>query len=418
MKTKISTILATAALLLGASSCSESWNPAPAAGQGSLSMLSMGVNVNTSATVISRSDGIDLSAYKVKVVSLSDGSVTEYVYGTMPEIVTMPVGQYRVDVESHTVQKAEFDRPYYKGSSRNFDIKNNELTEIGVVTCNLASLKVSVAYTDELKAVMGDDVTVTVVANDEGRLVYTPEETRAGYFEVVDGSMTMVATFTGTVGGSYTEEVVTFTDVTAGQHYMITFKTKSGPTPPEQTGGIEPGGITVDSEVSEVEVNGSIDDGGESTLNPSDRPGTETGGGEGGDTPNPEPVAEFTSSTIDLDGVNDARGWSGDAIVTISCPKGISHLLVTIDSEGLTPEVLDGVGLAPEFDLAYPGDLEVGISGLGFPIKDNVIGETSVDFDITQFVPLLTVYPGKSNFIITVTDSEGGQAVKTLKFIS
>lgn len=437
MNTKISTLMAAGAVLLAATSCSEHWNPTPAAGQGQLSLKSMGVNVNTTVTTVnSRAEGsaIDLKPFIVKVVPVDGaGQTSTYTYGTMPEVLSLPLGQYRVDVESHSVQPAEWDRPYYRGSSKNFTIENNKLTEIGVVTCEFASLKVTVAYTDELKAAMGDDVTVTVLANTGGTLVYTPSETRAGYFEVVEGSMTLVATFEGTVGGVKTSQVVTFGEVKAGVHYMLTFRVKNGPEPPEQTGTVNPGGIGVEGVVNEETINGSVAPGDDSTLDDSDRPGQEDNSGDDPTPPTPPTPGEdniaFASTTLDLEGVNDANTHTGDAIVTISSKDGFSHLIVKIDSDGLTTDVLESVGLAQQFDLANPAattlsdgstkDITEGLQGLGFPTGAEVTGTADpIDFNITQFVPLLTIYPGNSNFTITVTDRNGVQKSMTLKFKS
>ena len=416
MNTRISISIAAALLSLGAVSCSEKWEPQPVTGLGELALASMSVDVNTSTSEISRT-GVDLSPFLVTITPESGGEPKEYVYGAMPEIVSLAVGNYTVKVRSHEVQKAEWERPYYLGE-RKFEIRNKELTEIGVVTASMSSLKVTVSYTEKLHSLMGDDATVTVVANDEGSLVYGPDETRAGYFEVVDGSMTMVATFRGSVGGQYVEKVVSFNNVKAGEHYSILFSTKVGPEPPQQTGGVDPSGMTVDGEVTNETVGGNIDPGDEPIIDDNDRPGQE----EGGDTPPPgpddRPAATFNSTTVNLEGENDASTWSGPAVVTIGCPEGFAHLVVRIDSEGLTPDVLAGVGLDSEFDLAYPGNLKEGLEGLGFKTGADVIGKTTMDFDITDFVPLLNIYPGKSDFMITVTDSKGKQSQAILKFKS
>ena len=65
-------------------------------------------------------------------------------------------------------------------------------------------------------------------------------------------------------------------------------------------------------------------------------------------------------------------------------------------------------------------DLCAGLSGLKFPIIVAVTGDgiTTVDFVISDFVPLLNIYPGKSDFIITVTDKKGNVGSMTLKFQS
>jgi hypothetical protein len=92
--------------------------------------------------------------------------------------------------------------------------------------------------------------------------------------------------------------------------------------------------------------------------------------------------------------------------------------VVKIISDGLTPEVLTGVGLTDEFDLAYPGSYEVGLNGLGFPTGNDVIGKTAVTFDITQFISLLGIYPGQNTFRLTVTDSTGASSVLNLQINS
>lgn len=437
MNNKISILLAAGVLALSAASCSENWTPDLVGQTGTLSLKSMGVTVNTSSTVVSRAEGdaIDLRPFLVTIVPMGDGAEQTFAYGDMPEVLTLPTGRYRVDVESHKIAKAEWAKPYYKGSSAEFEINNNEVTEIGNVVCRFASLQVSVAYTDELRALMANDVKVTVSANDEGSLEFTPSETRSGYFEVVDNSTTLAATFEGTVDGVYTTNTVTYSNVQAGIHYIVTFKVKRGPDIPTQTGGVEPGAITVEGVVSEEEVGSSVDPGNEDLLDGSDRPGQEQPDDPGedpgtGEDPQPgdEAAITFSSTTLDLEGINNAQGWSGDAIVTITAEKGFAHIYVTIDSEALTADMLQGVGLTTQFDLAYPEhsvnsagatvDLTDGLTGLGFPIKGDVIDQTEVNFDITQFVPLLGLYPGASNFIIKAVDNDGNSKTMTLKFIS
>lgn len=444
MNTKISILMAAGALALAATSCSDSWEPNTGTEQGSLSLKSMGVNVNTSSTVFSRAESgaIDLKPYLVKIVPTGGGETLSYTYGTMPEILALAVGEYEVEVESHSVQPAEWDRPYYKGTSGKFNIRNNEVTEIGVVNCTFASLKVTIAYADDLKPLLGDDVKVDVVANNGGTLSYGKDETRSGYFQVIEGSTTLAAHFEGTVSGVKTVQDVTFTDVKPGVHYILTFKVKNAPEPPEQTGTVDPGGITIEGVVEEQNISGGVNPGEDNPLDPGTRPGTEDPEQGSGDDPNPPtpPVGDdpitFTSSTLDLNGINDATQWAEGgplagtpAAVTIASENGFSHLLVTIDSDKLTPDLLVGVGLAAQFDLANPvvtdadgsqRDLTAPLTNFGFPIGTQVTGATApIEFNIGDFVPLLNIYPnGSHNFIITVTDKNGVQKAMTLKFKS
>ena len=426
MNNKISIMITAGVMALAAVSCSETSDAPVTGATGTLSLKSMGVSVDTSTEVHSRAGEIDLNPFLVTIVPVSgEGTPTTYTYGTMPEVLTLPLGDYRVDVESHRVEKAAWDAPYYKGSSAVFKIEDNKVTEIGVISCKFASLKVTVAYTDQLKALLGSDVTVNVEANDEGSLIYTPEETRAGYFEVIEGSTTLAATFAGTVDGAYSTNVKTFTGVKPGVHYILTYSVKAGPTPPDQTGSVNPG-IEIDSQLSEENVTGSVDPGDDPLLPDGDRPGQKPDTPTPPDVPNP-PVGEETISFLNPDGSDfdsaktyTASTWTGDFIVNIKADDGIAHLLVKIDSDGLTKDFLQSVMLDDEFDLAYPGDLSEGLGGLGFPIGDQVVNQTSVDFNITQFIPMIPIVPGGityANFIITVTDNKGIQKAMTLKFV-
>ena len=423
--------IALAASMLTVASCSEHWTP-PVGSDGSVALGSMVVDVKENANVIVSSGSraaADVNSFQVTIYDKTGADAGSWVYGQMPEIVTLAAGDgYVVKVKSHDVEKAAWEMPYYYGESKSFTVEKNKITEVGTVTAEFKSVKVTVEFTDELKAVVSDDVKVVIEANDEGLITFTKkeiEEGTAAYFEYVEGSTTMVARFVGSINGNATENKAPFTDVAPGQHRIVRYGVKVGPDVPKPDGSITPGGISLDTEIVEVDVNGNVTVV-DPTLDPSDRPGHEDP--ENPDQPGPdEPTpptpggeaATFKSETLDTEGgINYSKDWEGDAIVTINCPEGFAKLEVQIDSDGLTPEVLEGVGLKEYFDLANPGELSAGLEGLGFPVGDAVIGKTTIDFNITEFVPLLNIYSGKSDFIITVTDSKGATSTLTLKFVS
>ncbi len=422
MKTKILALLTLAASVFTLSSCDEKWEPA--AGEGTLSLRSMGVEVSTAMDVISRAE-YDLSNFIVKVSDADGNLEAEWKYSEMPEVFSLVPGKYSVSVISHEVQKAEWERPFFEGS-KSFEIENNKITEIGVVNCKFASLKVSIKFSDELRAAMGSDVKVTVVANDNGELVYTPEETRAGYFEVVDGSMTLVATFTGTVNGYKENFFRSFEDIAAGQHRIITFSLKGvDPTPPGESGNIDPSsGVNVDVSVTDEAISGGLDveeDNGDDTG----RPGDENFGDTPDQPENPDQPVDPEVETITFDAAElsfDAPNAVGDGVnglVTIKVADGISHLIVKIESDNSSfIASLADLNFPQEFDLAYPGDSETAINGLGLPTGAAVIDKTEVPFDISQFIPLLAAFPGTHKFTITVTDNKNHQVAKTLTFIA
>lgn len=158
-------------------------------------------------------------------------------------------------------------------------------------------------------------------------------------------------------------------------------------------------------------------------VNPGEEPGIddfpenggeEPGDGDGeGDQNMPTIVgANFNGSPFDIE--NDVLNITGAATlkVEINAPNGIAHLYVDIQSETLD---VTEVGLSNSFDLAYPGDLQEGLNGLGFPTGGEVIGKESTVFDISTFTVLLLTFSGDHNFVIHVVDQQNLEVTKVLK---
>ena len=442
MKTNIFKLtIALAGMALITSSCHDDPNVKGSADSatGEAQMSALSIDMSHAEKVINSSGSratVDLNDFIVKITNADDPSFAArtWTYGDMPEIVTLPVGDnYVVEVESHKIAKAEWERPYYKGS-KTFAIENGKITQIGTVTAKFASLKVTVVFNDDIRKVLGDDAKVTITSNDMGELVYTPDETRAGYFEVVEGSTTLVAHFEGTVDGTPTVYDTPFIDIEAGQHRIITYKTKKSPDIPEQSGQVNPGGIEIDADVENVNVDGNVNVD-EDILDGSDRPGHEEkpddgngdgdgnqGGGDDNQGGDEAPAATFEatdSPSLTLTGVNIASADFGNAKMTIRSEKGIKNLVVTITTDNSSFEqTLEEVGLPMTFDLAYPGDAKDGLDGLGLATGDKVIGQNEVLFDITQFVGLLVPFNGNHNFTLSVTNMENKCETMVLKFKS
>lgn len=415
--------------MLGAASCSEDWTP-PVAEEGSVNLNSLSVDMSdaekVSTSTVSRAS-VDLAPFIVTVSNGADYTRT-YTYGDMPEVLTLPVGSYTISVKSHEVQKAEWERPLYLGT-KEFTVTKGKITDIGVVTASFASLKVTVQFTDDLKPLLGDDVKVTVIANDQGSLVYTPSETRAGFFEVVEGSNTMIARFEGTIDGVYTTQDTPFSDVEAGQHRIVRYSAKSNPDIPEQSGGISGSGITLDTSVINQDINSDVIVS-EDNIDSSDRPGQEEPDqpGPGPDEPGPDQPGEkavtfepFNSPNLNLDAENVASGDFGNASVKIMAPKGIKSLVVTIESTNDTfMYTLGDMMFDKPFDLANITDpeLEGYVSELNLPYNSAVVNQTEVEFNITAFVPMLLPFSGSHKFMISVTDNDNKCETAALRFKS
>lgn len=401
-----------------AASC-DNWTP-PTANPGQVALNTLTVKNDDAEKIVNSTPGsraeTALSDYAVKIYRSGEAEPTaEYAYGSMPEIVTLEEGNYRIDVESHQVLKAEWDHPYFKGSSKEFAIESGKITPVGEITASFASIRVSLAYDDELLALVGDDFTVTVKANDEGELTFTPAETRSGYFAYVENSTTMVVSVSGTVGGVKSNNEFTFADLAPGQHRKITLGVKVGPTPPEQTGTVNPGGIHISAGVITEDVDGNVLT--EEENQTAERPWQN--GEEPDPGPGPDDPITFNSETLNLKGVNNPADFDGkSAVVVIEAENGIKDLVVSIDSELLTP-ALPSVGLAASFSLANPANEELEghlRDDFGFPVGNQVINQKKVTFDITPFVPLLSGFTCDHTFILDVTDNEGNTKPLELKF--
>lgn len=437
MKTNIFPIVATAMLGMAMmSSCGDDkWNAdITEGGIGQLETYSIAPTVNAVENEFSdekpASRGvISLSDYLVTITDSKGAVVNDWVYSSMPSLPDFAVGTYTVTVRSHEVKPAEWSAPYYKGS-QSFNIVKNEVTRVSPMTCTLANIKVSVVFEDKLLAVGGEDYKVIVTSTPGTSLDFTPEETRSGYFEAADNLETLEVKFTGTVSGNVENTTAVLTNVAAGQHRKVTLRLKqNGNTAPGENGHLQVDGKGINVDFSVTEENLTVElPWKEGILDSDDRP-NQGGNDEGGSTPTPpvdpdqpiEDVITFNSATLDLVGINNAKDFDGtgkEAVVVISAEHGFKNLMVQIVSQSLNKEMLQSVGLDNEFDLAYPGTLKDALStSFGFPVGDEVIGKTEVTFDITNFVPLLNIYPNENhNFVITVIDQKNNQKAMTLKF--
>ncbi|MCM1005183.1 MAG: DUF4493 domain-containing protein [Prevotella sp.] len=393
---------------------------------GQVNFRKMVVEVNNDVNEV-RTAQVNVGEFLVTVTSTN--GIAEYAgtYAEMPEILTLPVGDYKVTVKSPSNPDAAWESPYYEGT-QSFSVKEDEVTFVEEVVCRIANVKVTVIYDAGLLPYMEDDCKVTVQTGMGGRLEYAKYETRSGNFRYVEGegSATLVATFTGTVDENYEENLRTYTDVAPGNHYIITYsiKTPDGQEP-DMAGTISPS-ITVEASVEVVDMNVNIDID-DDILADTDRPTQGNRPGEG-DDPNPPtpPVekkapqitasilgepAEFDTPITVVDGMKDII-----IKVKSEAEGGFTAFTIDIDSDKLSP-LLPEVGLATHLDFVNPGVLKQTLEN-NFGFATEIGGRTEVEYDISDFVPLLGIYgAGDHKFIVTVSDANG-TTVRTLYFVT
>lgn len=399
-------------------------------GQLSLASMKMEVDLKVDTVYPQSRAGVDVSNFLLTIKNSQGEQVEQYTYSEMPEIISLPVGTYTVVASSAEAATNGFDVPFYTGSTEQFTIKENELTEVSALTCRLANVMISVEYDEELRKLMGEDVVTTVTIKEktqdmikEYSLDIPSSETRKAYLIAPASAGSMDITLKGTIDGeSVTEVKRVDNNVQAGQYNIIKYVLNSVDDGTNSNGGGNLNiAINIDSSMTSSDETVGVNPGEEPGIDDFPTDGGEEpgdGDGDGGDESGSEqnmPTIEGTSfNKVPFDIDNDRLTISGAAElqVTIGAPNGIANLFVEIISETLD---VSEVGLPKSFDLAYPGENSDALSGLGFPVGDKVIGQTEVLFDISNFTILLPTFKGNHDFKIRVVDSKGLEETKTLK---
>lgn len=395
------------------------------------SALKLDIKDDSGLEIKTRGENVDINDFKL--VFLKNGEeYTTVIYAKMPEIMLLERGTYEI-VASYGVDRvAAWENPLLEGKSKEFEVEPNTITtDLEPIVCDLKNVKVTIQLDPELSQVMGDDSYITVkVGNAEGLDFYKNEEIAkgtAGYFRI-DNEKTLVATYNGTINGTpISQETKSLADISAGNHYEVTFKLHNHG---EGNHGDSNGEVKVDAAVTFENIDSNVTVKDKLLDDQSERPSQGENSNPGND-PEPggdEPVTpptEGAGPTVTADAPINLDDWNIaveglQCILNIHSDTGITGFTVKIDSETLTDDILTGVGLAAEFDLisgktAAGADVKEGLAGLNLPVADEVKDKNDVVFNVTDFMGLLGIYGAANHiFIITVTDASG-TTVKELK---
>ncbi len=380
-------------------------------------LLDIRDNTETVYNAPSTRAGSELDDFKILFFK-NDGAAPEkyYTYSAMPDVVTLPVGRYKVTATKGTDVEADWESPYYVGESDAFYIMRDSITtDVNPIVCRLQNVKVTVEFDPTLSASMSPESYVEVKVGDNAGLQFTKDkEGVAGHFKHTDG-VSLVASFNGVVEGEPTVENKSFEEVKKGHHYKIKFKLHS------QDGGhtgSADANVNVDASVTTVDLEYNVVVGEDVDLGDAERP--QEGGNE--EPPVTPPGDENTPPTIvaqapiNLDGVNLIEDDMDCVLnITSTAEGGFTKFICTIDSELLDADELAGMGLASELDMINPGEMRGVLENLGLlePGKE-LKGASDAKFDISQFMSLLGgLGEGEHKFILTVADANG-ETVKTL----
>ena len=386
-------------------------------GEGSVPKEALDMSVpdqNIQVNAPTRAD-INVDDFTVNFIREGATAATKsYRYGEMPNVVTLEQGTYKATASYGEDREAEWENPYYMGTSLPFEVRAYEITSyIDPIECALGNIKATIEFDPALAAAMSADSYVEVKVGDNNGLKYHLEEAnagKAGYFRHTDET-TLVATFHGTVNGSTAVETKSYDGIQKGRWYKLTFKLHSGSGSGQ--GSIE-GDILVDANVNVEDVNADVTVAYDEPLDDSERPNE-------GDDPNPPtpPTGEAPQIVSDCSLAFDVVNNVDESTVckfhiTSSADSGFTYLTCDIISPDLTPEELGGMGLTSHIDLVNtPADMAETLTNLGFPV--NIGGKKRADFDMTAFMGLMAVFGDHMHqFKLTVKDANG-ETVKTLK---
>lgn len=393
-------------------------------GQLSLASMKMEVDLKVDTVYPQSRAGVDVSNFLLTIKNSQGEQVEQYTYSEMPEIISLPVGTYTVVASSAEAATNGFDVPFYTGSTEQFTIKENELTEVSALTCRLANVMISVEYDEELRKLMGEDVVTTVTIKEktqdmikEYSLDIPSSETRKAYLIAPASVSPMDITLKGIIDGEFVTEVNRVDEVQAGQYNIIKYTLSLVDDGNNSVGGNLNIAINVDSSMTSSDETVGVNPGEEPGIDdfPTDggeEPGDGDGDGEGGITSDISITGkDLGGSPFDIDQTQTITGAT-TLIVGIEAPAGIQNLKVTISSDN---EDFGSIGASfGTFDLANPGDKESMIAELGLPYGTAVKDKTELDFDISTFTSLLIPFDGTHTFNIAVTDNQGKTESKSL----
>ena len=369
---------------------------------GTLSFMQFDVETSTEIDIISRAATSATYNYVIRIFDANGDQVgDDYIYGQMPESIVLTTGTYSMSIQSQSnIPTAEFEAPVYGATVNNIVIEEDQTTDVGVITCRLINIKVSVAYNEAMQAVMGDDCQA-IVEIGNGALTFAKGESQCGYFAAPEVSNAMTVKFSGTVDGNYATMTRAFTDVKAGQWRKINFIM----TVNEE--GDATFDVVVEDWCDEKELANNVDVS-EEVIGPDPDAGE-------GEEQNPDaPKVIYKGGSVPTAPIVITDGMQLG--FTISAPKGIAGLSVDIasDNADFKNDVLS-MGISP-IDLVNPSEAQISICNMfGLPYGSNLVGKTETAFDLSGAVTPLMGFPGTHSFTLKITDTEGNTTSTTIK---
>lgn len=367
---------------------------------------------------------VDVNTFKVKITGKDNGYSEEWAsVSKMPGVLELVSGNYTVTATSPDAKPVAWDQPVY-GGSQDFTVMVGKVSNVNL-KCSITNMMVTINPTEDfLNELTGWEVTVTSEDSEDGKLVWTRteyEEGKAGFFDVAPLNVLVKGErFDGT---AVVQQTLIIDEVAAKDHHIINLDAKV-------TGSIEEGGLhlTVDNTVNDRNENINIP--GLEEIPVEDEPDTEEPGGETGDEEDPQPstapVMEWASNpTFETMPISSDM----DVVINISAQEKIKAFVVKVESPSAEFLATVSAMVSPEnahldenyvnLDLINDATAIAMLSSL-MPTGDALKGQTSVDFSLSELVPMINGFSPASGsihtFTLSVTDEKDQTLSKPVSF--
>ena len=170
-------------------------------------------------------------------------SYSDYIDEVKGKKIVLPVGTYTISVKSNQSEEAGWEKPFYSGS-KEITIQSGEITSVQIV-CKISNTKVAVEYAGNLANYFSRYE--TTVSNTSGSLLYTRDETRAGFFKAE--KLTADLRLVNLDGNEFTMQRV-FPDIKEQYFYKIKYSLDDGGG--NEEAGADFDGIIVDEKADTI----------------------------------------------------------------------------------------------------------------------------------------------------------------------
>ena len=365
---------------------------------------------------------VDANTFKVKITGKDNGYSQEWAsVSEMPGVLELVSGNYTVTATSPDAKPVAWDQPVY-GGSQDFTVMVGKVSNVNL-KCSITNMMVTINPTDDfLNELTGWNVTVT---SEDGHLTWNRteyDEGKAAFFDVAPLNVLVKGErFDGT---EVIQQTLIIDEVAAKDHHIINLDAKV-------TGSIEEGGLhlTVDNTVNDRNENINIP--GLEEIPVEDDPDTGEPGGETGDDEEPQPsTAPVMTWDANPDfAVTPITDPMSDVTIKIDAPEGIKDFTVKVESPTVSFLTIVSSMVSSEnahvaegyviLDLINDATAVEQLGGL-LPAGDAINGQTTVNFSLSQLVPLINGFepePGSIHtFTLSVTDTKDQTLSKPVSF--